>query len=78
MIDRRLQETVAMALIGDGVLGVVAPVEHCRVWQAGPSWWRKMIEPFVKHPHVTRCLAAAELGLGIWLALRAEDQPAQA
>jgi hypothetical protein len=75
MMERRLEETLGMAMIGDGVLGIVAPVEHCRLWQSGPPWWQRMIRPFLEHPGATRCLAAAELGLGLWLARRAEDEP---
>jgi hypothetical protein len=76
MTSRRVEEVTAMAMIGDGVLGLLAPVEHCRLWQAGPGWWSEMIEPFVKRPTLTRCLAAVEFGLGVWLGLRAENRPA--
>jgi hypothetical protein len=78
MVARRLTEATAMAMIGDGVLGVLAPAAHCRLWEAGPRWWRAMVEPFSEHPAMTRCVAAAELGLGVWLGLRAEHTPAQA
>ena len=75
MKSRRMEEVTAMAMIGDGVLGLIAPAAHCRLWQSGSGPWSEMIEPFVKRPNLTRCLAAVELGLGIWLGLRAENRP---
>ena len=62
-----------MALVGDGVVSMVFPREHCMAWRIGPRGFRKMIDAFVKHPHLTRTLAALEAGLGIWLAARKKD-----
>jgi hypothetical protein len=78
MLAKRLTDATAMAMIGDGVLGLLAPEAHCRLWEAGPRWWRAMVVPFTEHPGVTRCVAAAELGLGVWLSLRAERAPMEA
>lgn len=64
----QLKELLAMILIGDGVLGTLIPARHLRRWEArcrsGP------IEVYARQPALTRCLAGAELALGVWYALR--------
>ena len=67
---QRILETIGMLMIGDGVLGVVEPEKHCRLWQRGPDMWQRMIEPFVHHPGWTRVFGTVEVGLGMWLASR--------
>lgn len=71
----RASELMGILMIGDAVLGLLRPTEHCRVWQAGRGWWRDTVEWFGSHPDVTRAVALAELGAGLWLASRAEDAP---
>jgi hypothetical protein len=70
MIAERAMECVAMMMIGDGVLGLVEPRRHLSLWEAGPGWWRAMFDPFLRRPGLTRCLGAAEVALGIWVASR--------
>jgi hypothetical protein len=66
--EKRLKEFAGMALVGDGAVGFLMPERHCRLWEIGPQPCRDMIDWFAKHPTVTRLLAAAEVGLGVWLA----------
>jgi hypothetical protein len=73
--QHRASEVMGMLMIGDAVLGLLRPTEHCRLWQAGPGWWRDTVEWFAGHPDVTRAVAMAELGAGLWLASQAEDAP---
>ena len=70
MIADRLKECLAMMMIGDGVLAVVEPGHHVRLWEGGPRWWTSMVEPFEDRATLTRCLGAAEIALGVWLARR--------
>lgn len=72
--NRRLSETAGMLMIGDGVLGLMYPREHCLLWRGGPSWWRDSIDWFASHPQMTRAFAATELAAGFWLARRQEPQ----
>ena len=72
--NRRLSESAGMLMIGDGVLGLMYPREHCLLWRGGPQWWRDAANWFAAHPHVTRALAAVELMGGLWLARRQEPQ----
>jgi hypothetical protein len=76
MFSRRLLETLAMAIIGDSVLCVVAPRRHTGLWLGGPVWWRKVWRPFVDHPTLTRLLGAAGVAFGLWLARTQEPSPA--
>lgn len=76
MIAQRLTETLAMLMIGDGVLAVIEPRHHLRLWLDGPPWWRGMVEPFLERPHLARGLGVAEVALGVWLAhSQAEPDP---
>jgi hypothetical protein len=38
MIAKRVKECLAM-MIGDGVLEVVEPRHHLRLWESCPPWW---------------------------------------
>jgi hypothetical protein len=74
--NRRTAEAAAMLMIGDGVLGLARPAEHCLIWRGGPQWWRNTIEWFADHPQVTRGAAALEVGAGLWLAWHSQrDMP---
>jgi hypothetical protein len=64
----RLAELTAIILIGDGVLAVIAPREHMRLWQSGPRGWQKVTRRFERRPGLTRTVGAVEIALGVWLA----------
>jgi hypothetical protein len=70
-------EALTIAIIWDGAMSVLLPVEHCRVWRGGPRWWRSTIDWFVARPELTRTLGVAELGVGMWLATRAIKSSAE-
>lgn len=67
---RRIWETVAVLAIGDGVIEVLAPEEHSRLWIVGPQASRKVARFFAGHPNHMRLLGAAQIAIGVWLALR--------
>lgn len=70
VIQERVTEIAALLLVGDGVVGMLQPERHVRLWQRGPRTYRAAVEPFVKHPGLTRVLAAAEAAAGLWWASR--------
>src|SRR5262245_39226105 len=70
MVAQRVKETVAMAMIGDGVLALLEPERHCRLWELGPRGLRQGVRWCAEHPAATRLVGALELGLGIWLGSR--------
>ena len=61
-------ELAAIAMIGDGVLGVLFPKGHARLWKIGPSAWQDATEKFAQNPDATRILSLAEIIIGIILA----------
>ncbi len=67
---RNIAELIAMLAIGDGVIALVAPRRHSLLWRFGPESYRRAMEAFAERPALTRSLALAEVGLGLWLALR--------
>lgn len=73
MADNKLlkcwaKESLAMMMIGDGLLAVVDPDRHVRLYMKGPAWWRRLLNAFAERPGMTRALGAAAVGLGVWLA----------
>ena len=70
MIRRRMTEIAALLLIGDGVVGLLQPERHTRLWRNGPAPYRAAMQPFVRNPGLTRFAAAGELALGLWWASR--------
>jgi hypothetical protein len=72
-MSEQVKDLTAVALIGDGVVGMLRPQAHCLHWRIGPKAFRNFIDLFVAHPHLTRALAGIETGFGIWLAAREKD-----
>jgi hypothetical protein len=72
----RLKESIAMMSIGDGMLALIAPRNHVALWLLGPKRLRKLTLWFAENPTYTRIGGIAEVGLGIWLALRQYQQEA--
>jgi hypothetical protein len=68
LLGRWAKESVAMLMIGDALVTMVDPQRHCRLWMKGPEKWRQFLGLFEQRPGLTRGLALAELGLGMWLA----------
>ena len=69
-MEKQLKELAAMVLIGDGVVGFLSPRRHSLLWRFGPRPYRELMEAFAERPRLTRLLCVAEVGLGVWWALR--------
>jgi hypothetical protein len=69
-MSRRIKELAAIAVIGDGVVGLVAPRRHSLLWKLGPEGYQEALQWFAERPSLVRLLAAAELSIGLMLALR--------
>ena len=65
-----LAESVAMMAIGDGVRGVLFPVQHSTRWEFGPEPWRKCMRIWADHPELTRAVSLLQIAAGIALASR--------
>ena len=61
-----------MLVIGDGVMQIVAPQEHERLWVVGRAWLSraKCIGWLAKNPRYTRLVGATQLGAAVWFAVR--------
>ena len=70
MIPTRVQALFAMLAIGDGVVGAVAPRRHMARWSSGPRPYEAAMQPFTRHPQLTRALAVAEAAAATAYALR--------
>ncbi len=67
---RRMKETFAILAIGDGAVEVISPREHSLLWEVGPEGVRKIARFCAENPTYMRLLGAAQIALGLWLALR--------
>ena len=72
---RRILWTVAILLVGDGVVAALIPSRHMRRWARGPSWYRTAMRPFAEHPRATRALGALEAVGALWWTSRMQDRP---
>lgn len=72
MILKRILEGVAMLVIGDSLMCLLAPKRHVSLWRGGPRWWRQALHPFLQYPTLTRVCGAVGIVLGIFLAERQE------
>lgn len=70
MISKLLKESLAMAMIGEGLLTLAFSQQHLMVWDTGPKPIRDLTESLAERPTLTRVLAGIELGLGFLLAYR--------
>ena len=73
MWKRRVSETLAILTIGDGAVAVAAPKGHALLWEFGPEAVRRVTRFFAAHPNHMRLLGAAQIGLGLWVALKQHD-----
>jgi hypothetical protein len=67
---RRGLETLAMLMIGDGLLALAWPRGHVSVWRRGPAGWRRFLDYFAERPMLIAGVGAAEAVAGFWLARR--------
>jgi len=67
---RRIKETLAILVIGDGVIALVWPSEHSLLWEVGPEGARKVARFFAENPNYLRLIGAAQIAFGLLYALR--------
>jgi hypothetical protein len=70
MWARRMKETFAIVTIGDGIIALVSPRGHALLWEVGPEDTRRIVRFFAENPSYVRLIGAAQIALGLWLALR--------
>jgi hypothetical protein len=67
---RRIKEIFAIIAIGDGAIELISPREHSLLWEVGPEGIRKLARYSAENPRYMRLIGAAQIVLGLWLALR--------
>lgn len=70
----RWKHFTAMALIGDGVMGLIHPRRDSRAWQYGPKPWQNLMQSLEEHPNLTRAIAAAQIVGGVLWVLHSEEK----
>jgi hypothetical protein len=73
MNARRWKELLAIAMIGEGVVGSIFPEEHLGLWHTGPSMLNLLLRRMERRPNLVRMLAVLEAAAGLWLARRQFD-----
>lgn len=63
-----MAETIAMGLVGKGVVAMIMPRRHVRLWRFGPRWYRRLVKHTSRRPLLIRAVAAFEFVLGmVWV-----------
>jgi hypothetical protein len=73
-MGKQLKEALAILMVGDGVIGLIAPRRHSLLWKFGPKSYRRVIADFAERPILVRLLSVASVGAGLWLALRQYEE----
>jgi hypothetical protein len=68
--NSRLMETLAIGMIGAGIMGAICPKRHMRLWRFRLNAFHDFIDALADRPGTVRLIHVAEAGLGVWLALR--------
>jgi hypothetical protein len=68
MWTKRIKDIIAMQLIGDGALTLIAARNPALLWRFGPEGLRKSASWQAEHPLFMRLEGAVSIGLGVLLA----------
>ena len=68
MNTRHWKELLALCMIGDGIVSLLMPSQHYKLWSSGSNWQCEIIEKVGANPGLVRAIGAAELCAGLWLA----------
>jgi hypothetical protein len=70
MAWKRIKEVLAVLLIGDGLISVLEPRRHTKLWVSGPKPYRSAMRPLDRKPILAQGVGVALIGFGFWLASR--------
>lgn len=71
MALKQFEEIIGLAMIGEGIMGMIYPRKYSLLWKIGPEPLRELMETIAENPETARLIYAAEAGIGFWLATRA-------
>jgi len=67
---KRAAEMAAVFMIGDGLLGLLQPKRHVKLWRSDVAAVDILVRPFAKHPERRRLYGVAQAAAGLFLASR--------
>jgi hypothetical protein len=70
MIAARIKELIALTMIGEGVIGMLDPKGHLRLWRVRPRPLRKVVDWSLGRPGLMRARWVGQIGLGVLWAMR--------
>lgn len=70
MAWKRIKEALAVLLIGDGIISVLEPRRHTKLWTGGPRGYRRAMHGIQDRPLIMQAMGLALIGAGLWLASR--------
>lgn len=68
MALKEIKELIGLAMIGEGIVGLIEPKKYSLFWKLGFKPLEKLKRKAADNPETTRLFYAAEAGLGFWLA----------
>ena len=74
----RWKHFTAMALIGDGIMGIIHPRRDAKAWHYGPEPWKNLMQSLEDRPNLTRALSAVQVAAGVAWVLHSSRQDAEA
>jgi hypothetical protein len=67
MEKRGVARWTGLVMVGDGLAGLIWPVEYLRKLEVGPKPLNDMLEACAQRPTLTRVLCVMEVTLGAWI-----------
>ena len=71
MALKQFEEILGLAMIGEGIMGMIYPRKYSLLWKIGPEPLRELMQTIAENPEKARLVYAAEAGIGFWLATKA-------
>ncbi len=68
MAFKEIKELIGLAMIGEGIVGLVEPKKYFLFWNLGLKPLEKLKRKAADNPETMRLFYAAEAGLCLWLA----------
>lgn len=68
MAFKEIKELIGLAMIGEGIVGLVEPKKYSLFWKLGFKSLEKLKRKAAAHPETMRLIYAAETCFGLWLA----------
>lgn len=69
-LSRQAKEVLGMLLIGRGIIELVQPVEHLRLWKGLSRATDRLVDVFLARPQLVRSIGCARIAIGLLLVSR--------